>query len=142
GEDAKWVGREEWPRVVPLEVKPPQPIVPAEGHRTPVERDLRIRIEWPDVRPRLPGIDGRISDGGEVRVRGVAGPGIIRVPRHRGRGGSDRAGGSFRNRSARGLRRSAGRRAGPGTAIVNDIATGITTVVSQGQIGLILDRVD
>src|SRR5689334_3577072 len=51
GEEAERIGGEERPGVVLLEVEPPDAVVPAEGDGPPIERDLGVGVERPDVRP-------------------------------------------------------------------------------------------
>ena len=65
-EEAERVGGEERPGVVLLEVEPPDSVVPAEGNGPPVLRNFGIGVERANVRPGLPGVGGRVADGGEV----------------------------------------------------------------------------
>src|SRR5262249_11783892 len=128
GEDAERVGGKERSRVVPLEVEPPDAIVPAERHGAPVEWDFGVGIERTDVRPSLPGIDGRVADGGEVGIRGIARPCIVGITGHGGLG-CTAPGRAFWHGSH--VRRP-GRT--PHPTVIYDITTAVSSVMTQGQL--------
>ena len=60
-----------------LEVEHPPAIVPLQRNLPPSQRDLRVRIEWADVRPGGRGILPGVGDGGVIWVRCVARPSIV-----------------------------------------------------------------
>src|ERR1700733_2127826 len=70
--DAERVRGEERPGVVLLEVEPPDAVAPAKRAPPPVEGNFGIGAGRANIRPGLPGVDGRVADGRVVRVRRVA----------------------------------------------------------------------
>src|SRR5208337_2248142 len=99
GGDSERIGNEERPGIVLLEVEPPDAVIPPECHGSPVERHLGIGVEGSDIRPSLPGIGRRVADRGEIGIRSIAGPGIVRITRHRASPASGPACRSLRKRT-------------------------------------------
>ena len=64
------------------EVDLPVSVVPFQLHLTPSQRDLRIRVEWANVRIGRSAVLFGVADLSVVRITGVGRPGVVRqVPR-------------------------------------------------------------